>query len=257
MDNAKVTVTTPTLGTPLKPRKPAPQSAFFLVVVMGAALAPSGWAQGRASLPDPKLTPGDALAVTKSDVCTPGYSGKVRNVPQAVKEQAYKNYGITRHGTGDFEVDHLISLELGGSNSVKNLWPQSFLTQPWNAHVKDQLENELHRLVCSGQIDITTAQHDIATDWIAAYKKYFHTTLPLSKGGALLRTGPSQSAARLSLRERIKNSLTGRRGQVWVNLSSGKYFYPGTHYYGKTKQGKYLSEAQAKQQGYTAAKEQK
>ncbi len=261
MDNSKVTDITPIPESPLKSRKKAAQSAFYLAVVMGAALVSSGWAQGGASglpiLPDPKLTPGDVLAVTKSDVCTPGYSGKIRSVPQAVKEQAYKNYGITHHGTGEFEVDHLISLELGGSNSIKNLWPESYLTSPWNAHVKDRLENELHRLICNGQLDMATAQRDIATDWIAAYKKYFHTTLPLSKGGALVRTGPRQNAARLSLKDRIKNSLTGRRGQVWVNLSSGKYFYSGTRYYGKTKQGKYLSEAQAKQQGYTAAKEQK
>ena len=98
-----------------------------------------------APLPDCKITPGDVLAVTKTDVCTSGYSGKVRNVPQAVKDQAYKNYGITHHAKGEFEVDHLISLELGGSNSIKNLWPQSYQTQPWNAHVKDKLENELHR----------------------------------------------------------------------------------------------------------------
>jgi hypothetical protein len=74
----------------------------------------------------------------------------------------------------------LIPLELGGSNAVKNLWPQSFQTQPWNAHVKDQLENTLHRLVCAGKLDLNMAQRDIATDWIAAYRKYFHTELPLA-----------------------------------------------------------------------------
>ena len=68
----------------------------------------------------------------------------------------------------------------GGSNAVKNLWPQSFQTQPWNAHVKDQLENRLHRLVCVEKVDLNTAQHDIATDWIAAYRKYFHTDLSLA-----------------------------------------------------------------------------
>jgi hypothetical protein len=70
---------------------------------------------------------------------------------------------------------------LGGSNALKNLWPQSFQTQPWNAHVKDHLENELHRLVYAGQLDLGTAQRDIATDWIAAYRKYFHTELPLTQ----------------------------------------------------------------------------
>ncbi len=32
--------------------------------------------------------------------------------------------------------------------------------------------NKLYDDVCAGQLDLKTAQHDIATDWIAAYKKY-------------------------------------------------------------------------------------
>ena len=134
-------------------------------------------------LPDRALTPGATLPVAVADIAVPGYTKKVRNVPTDVKRQVYSEYGITSHKPGQYEVDHLISLELGGSNSIKNLWPQSYLTQPWNAHVKDQLENELHDEVCSGRLDLATAQHDISTDWIAAYKKYFHTKSPLSKGG--------------------------------------------------------------------------
>jgi hypothetical protein len=33
--------------------------------------------------------------------------------------------------------------------------------------------------VCSGNLDLRTAQRDIATDWIAAYKKYFHSESPI------------------------------------------------------------------------------
>ena len=136
-------------------------------------------------LPDPKMTPGATLPVTRADICVPGYTQKVRNVPLDVKKQVYAEYGIQHHKAGDYEVDHLISLELGGSNSIKNLWPQSYLTQPWNAHVKDALENEMHAEVCDGRLDLATAQHDISTDWIAAYKKYFHTSAPLSSAGAV------------------------------------------------------------------------
>lgn len=122
-------------------------------------------------LPDPGLTPGDALAVTPNDFCVSGYSSKVRDVPESVKNQVYRAYGITSHPPGAYEVDHLISLELGGSNSVKNLWPQPY-QGPWNAHVKDRLEDSLHSLVCTGKVDTQTAQREISTDWIAAYKKY-------------------------------------------------------------------------------------
>ena len=124
-------------------------------------------------LPDPAMTPGAALDVTAQDVCTPGYARRVRDVPSAVKRQAYAEYGITSHDPGEYEVDHLISLEIGGSNSIRNLWPQSFRTQPWNARVKDRLENELHRLVCAGQLDLVTAQQEIAGNWVAAYRRRF------------------------------------------------------------------------------------
>jgi hypothetical protein len=128
--------------------------------------------------PDPSLTPGDTLPVTKEDICVPGYSKKVRNVPSAVKNKAYAEYGIGRRATGEFEIDHLISLELGGSNSIRNLWPQSYMTHPWNAHVKDVVENTLHQQVCSGQISLHDAQRAIAGDWIAAYRRLLHRDLP-------------------------------------------------------------------------------
>ena len=223
-------------------------------------------------LPDRAMTPGATLPVTKDDICVPGYTQKVRNVPADVKRQVYAEYGITSHKPGQYEVDHLISLELGGSNSLKNLWPQSYLTQPWNAHVKDQLENELHDEVCSGRLDLATAQHDISTDWIAAYKKYFHTNAPLSKGGGY---DNGVYVGRGHKRGRSRHPLTGgfsqfptppssapvagtpaAGGQVWVNTKSGKYFRPGSSYYGHTKQGQYMSEADAQSQGYVAAKGQ-
>lgn len=122
-------------------------------------------------LPDPQKTPGDTLDVTPKDFCVSGYTAKVRDVPDAEKNQVYAEYGITSHAPGSYEVDHLISLELGGSNSIKNLWPQSY-TGEWNAHQKDNLENKLHDLVCAGTLDMKAAQQMISTNWIATYQKY-------------------------------------------------------------------------------------
>jgi hypothetical protein len=98
------------------------------------------------SCPIRKLTPGDVFDVTAEDICVPGYTRKVRKVTSALKRQAYAQYGITRWKTGDYEVDHLIPLSIGGSNSVKILWPQSTTTLPWSSHVKDVLERRLHHL---------------------------------------------------------------------------------------------------------------
>jgi hypothetical protein len=93
-------------------------------------------------------------------------------VSRETKELAYRLYGITSRAPGEYEVDHLISLELGGSNAIQNLWPESFLTQPLNAHVKDELENKLHSLVCDGKVPLEEAQKAIATNWVQAYETY-------------------------------------------------------------------------------------
>jgi hypothetical protein len=125
-------------------------------------------------VPNPVLTPGVVdPAKTKDVICVPGYTSQpgVRNVSEAVKMAVFKEYGIDPK-SDQFEIDHLISLELGGSNDIHNLWPQSYTTQPLNAHIKDALENRLHALVCSGNLDLSVAQHDIATDWVGAYNKY-------------------------------------------------------------------------------------
>jgi hypothetical protein len=73
--------------------------------------------------PDPRLTPGATLEVTTTDLCVPGYTKKVRDVPAAVKRQVYAAYGIQHHAPGAYEVDHLIPLELGGSNALRSFRP--------------------------------------------------------------------------------------------------------------------------------------
>jgi hypothetical protein len=40
---------------------------------------------------------------------------------------------------------------------------------------------------------------------------------------------------------------------VWVNTNSGVYHCPGTRWYGKTKDGKYLTQRQAQAAGYRPA----
>lgn len=74
----------------------------------------------------------------------------------------------------DYELDHLIPLELGGASTVANLWPEPW-ADPRGAHRKDDLENALNRQVCSGSMTRSDAQHAIASDWEAAYRRYVGT----------------------------------------------------------------------------------
>jgi hypothetical protein len=162
------------------------QAAYVLVVVsllMASCRVPARvpGALEPGSLPESGRTPGATMEVSRDDVCTPGYTKKVRDVPASIKRRVFAEYGIVHPPPRAYEVDHLISLELGGSNSVRNLWPEPYSGIEWNAHVKDALEDRLHSMVCKGEIEMSAAQDAIATDWIAAYKRYFHTNEPLPK----------------------------------------------------------------------------
>jgi hypothetical protein len=100
-----------------------------------------------------------------STIFKSGYTTTVRpssSLTNKVRAQMYKTYGIP-DGTVS-ELDHLVSLERGGSNDVKNLWPEvGKLPNP-----KDTVENDLHRAVCSGRITLAAAQQAIAADWVTA-----------------------------------------------------------------------------------------
>lgn len=122
--------------------------------------------------PDPALTPGAVLpGVTAAEVCKPGYSRGVRNVPPAEKAQVFKRYGV-KDVPGAYEVDHFVSLELGGSNDISNLWPEPYAPAP-GAREKDKVENYLHAQVCSGAMTLAQAQDAIRSDWYAVYRKAF------------------------------------------------------------------------------------
>jgi hypothetical protein len=77
--------------------------------------------------------------VTAKMVCEPIWSKRHRNVTEEEKKLVYAEYSISHHQPGEYEIDHLISFKVGGSNQISNLCPQSFITEPWNAHVKDKL----------------------------------------------------------------------------------------------------------------------
>jgi hypothetical protein len=139
-----------------------------------------------APLPRPNLTPGAARGVP-TDICLAAPKEDPSAIPVAERIAVFREYGMDYRRAKDYELDHLITPALGGTDDIHNLWPEPYAATEWNAHVKDQLEDLLHQRVCSGQLDLATAQHDIATDWIAAYKKYFRTDKPLANYSALVK----------------------------------------------------------------------
>jgi hypothetical protein len=124
-------------------------------------------------MPNVHRTPGDSFAgVTAGQVCTTGWASAHRHVTTAQYHEVYAAYGIRYpEPSGTYELDHLVPLEIGGDNTNANLWPEPASPTP-GYHQKDELENALHRLVCSGQLALGAAQHSVAVNWYAAYRKY-------------------------------------------------------------------------------------
>jgi len=132
-----------------------------------------------AFMPNPSLNPGATNpTVTQSNIhktiCVSGYTAKVRpksSYTTNLKIQQLAS-GFAVNGDmapGDYEEDHLISLELGGAPSdPKNLWPEPYFGKQGD-RIKDRIENKLHSLVCSGKISLRVAQSEIAKDWVTAY----------------------------------------------------------------------------------------
>jgi hypothetical protein len=72
---------------------------------------------------------------------------------------------------------------------------------------------------------------------------------PAAPSGTLGSTAPATKPTSAQQQTSPVNSA----GMVWANTDSGVYHKPGTHWYGKTKQGKYMTEADAQKAGYRAA----
>jgi hypothetical protein len=111
------------------------------------------------SLPNPRLTPG---RVAKSDKDR-------RGVTAAMEQQVFARYKLPWSRRNEFKIDHLIPIELGGADIIKNLWPQKLAMRPYDAARKKQLTEVLLEQVKAGQITLDQAQKQISRDWIDAY----------------------------------------------------------------------------------------
>lgn len=127
-------------------------------------------------LPDPVCTPG----VTNPDVrqstidqtiCVSGWTATVRpptSYTNPLKAQGIIDYGYRDTSMSDYEEDHFIPLELGGSpRDPGNLWPEPHAGTE-NSYSKDTVENRLKRAVCDGEASLVDAQDALVSDWTTA-----------------------------------------------------------------------------------------
>ena len=121
-------------------------------------------------LPDKDCTPGDIFPeATTEHICTSGYAQSVRSVSQKKKKKVYEMYGILKRSPGQYEIDHLVPLSLGGSNDIKNLWPQEVYIE-FGTNEKDTISRQLRKLVCDGKMPLGEAQKSIAANWKEALR---------------------------------------------------------------------------------------
>ena len=177
-----------------------------------------GTCHARGVLPDPRCTPGATNpAVTEADIattiCRPGYSSSVRpseSYTEALKHRLMASYGDHRP-MGSYELDHLVSLELGGAPSdPRNLWPE----YGGSPNPKDKVENAAHRAVCEHHLSLATAQYEIATNWPLLGRQ-----LGLGNPALTVPRSPSPSST----------TLPGASGGASNKSPSGNYYRPGEY----------------------------
>lgn len=138
------------------------------------------------AVPNARMTPGALNPdVTQANIhetiCVKGYTRTIRPdqaYTSRLKREQIAAYGYSDRRLRDYEEDHLVSLELGGSaTDPRNLWPEPHhVVGGWGSYAKDRLENTLNRMVCRGELPLVDAQVWIARDWIGAYKRFIGPT---------------------------------------------------------------------------------
>lgn len=203
----------------------------FVLVIAGGVSAPTAFAAPTTTsahvhyeagypMPDRSATPGRWTPDGPSRFCHSGYTERVRNVSVATKRQVFADYGISYARHSRYEVDHLVPLELGGSNAVPNLWPE-------RGHIpnkKDGLENELHDLVCERKLNVGVARRAIARDWVKALHRYGTTGYVYERSGSGSTGGSSGGSSTHSCTTTSTGSCI-RGGQYCPKADYGKTGY--------------------------------
>lgn len=127
-----------------------------------AAIAFFMGTDGRAQeslVPNPKRTPG---RVARSDKERSGVTLKM-------EQKVFARYHLPWSRRAEFKIDHLIPTELGGADTVDNLWPQSVRARPYGADRKELLVEVLLEKIRTGKMTLAQAQEEISRDWIDAF----------------------------------------------------------------------------------------
>lgn len=86
-----------------------------------------------------------------------------------MEQKVFARYRLPWTRRAEFKLDHLIPVELGGADTVNNLWPQSLRMRPYGTDRKELLTEILLDHIARKRITLEQAQEQIRRDWIDAF----------------------------------------------------------------------------------------
>jgi hypothetical protein len=110
-------------------------------------------------LPNPKLTPGRVAQSEKERL----------GVTVEMEQKVFARYRLPWSSRPAYKIDHLIPLELGGADTIDNLWPQRLRARPYGPDRKELLTEVLLQRIARKQMTLEQAQEQISRDWIDAF----------------------------------------------------------------------------------------
>ena len=157
-------------------------SGILLSAIVGLSACGAAVYTADSGLPNTKVTPGAVnpnvtQANIRTTICVSGWTATVRPPVSYTNKLKFDqlNSGYNLGGDlnmKDYEEDHIVPLEVGGNpTSPLNLFPEPRHIK-LSAYLKDQLENRIHRLVCSGELTLKAGQAVFLTNWEKGYSKY-------------------------------------------------------------------------------------
>ena len=138
------------------------KNGIVLAALLLAACLATTVQAGDDMLPNPKLTPGQLARRDKER----------HGVTEEMERRVFDRYHIPWRRRPEFKVDHLIPIELGGADTIDNLWPQSLYTRPYNAQRKELLTQRLLARIAEGKMTLAQAQKEISEDWISCFVEH-------------------------------------------------------------------------------------
>ncbi|MFL6520522.1 MAG: hypothetical protein ACJ8NS_09920 [Chthoniobacterales bacterium] len=131
---------------------------FFVTVIAVLAVIITANAEDLL-VPNPKLTPGRVAERDKDR----------RGVTLAMEQKVFARYRLPWQRRNQFKIDHLIPTELGGADTIDNLWPQRVNARPYGADRKELLTELFLQKIHAGKMTLAQAQEEIRRDWIDAF----------------------------------------------------------------------------------------